>query len=257
MRVVIDDALVTSQLTMPLREGWATLPVPFEFQKGLTAADLAPDDIAFIPAGEATDLAATHELLPGVAVVYGNAGAIAMRAPVRPDGIDETPIRLYHASRTAELLIRALLRPFFGITASGFETGDDGDAQIVVVEGIEAITPPQAGFQEDLARAWFILTGLPMVSHVLVAPKDMSGPDPVVDALCKAVETGVERRRDVRVKIAEQAEVDRDRLVEVTNALRFQLDAKGAQSLHQLIARGSWGTAYGRDLPPPRRPAGV
>lgn len=258
MRVVIDDALVTSQLTVPLREGWTSLPVPFEIRENLAVNDLGADETALIPAGAATDLATTHRLIPDVAVVFGNTGAIAMRAPVRPDGIDETPIRLYHTSRTAELLIRALLRPFFGITASGFvRDGDDGDdAQIVVVEGAEAVNLPEAGFQEDLTRAWFILSGLPAVSHVLVAPREAMGLEPVVEALRTVIETGVERRRDVRSQIAAHVEVDRDRLVELTNGLRFALDARDAQSLHQLVNRGSWGTGYGRDLPPVQRPAG-
>lgn len=257
MRLVLDDAIVTSQVVVPLREGWASLPGGYVVRPNLTASDLAPDDIALLPAGEATDLAGTHRLVPDVAVVYGNAGVIAMRAPVRPDGIDETPIRLYHTSRTAELLIRALLRPFFGITACGFVSDEgESDAQIVVIEGAEALNPPEAGFQEDLARAWFILTGLPLVSHVLVAPLAIGAGDvdPIIDGLRTAVAAGAERRREVRVTIAAQAEVDRDRLVEVTNGLRFQLEAADVQSLRQLVARGSWGTAHGRDLPSLIRP---
>lgn len=253
MRVLLDDAIVTSQLVVPLREGWVALPGGFEAREGLTAADVGPDDVALIPSGEATGLAGTHRLAPDVAVIYGNAGAIAMRTPVRPDEIEETPVRLYHASRTAELLIRALLRPFFGITASAFVT-DEGaaGAQVIIIEGAEALNAPEAGFQEDLTRAWFILTGLSLVSHVLVAP--LGGAphevDPIIDGLRAAVATGVERRKDVRSAVAEAVEVDRERLVEVTNGLRFELDVADVESLQQLIARGSWGTAYGRDLPP-------
>lgn len=257
MRVLLDDAIVTSQLVMPLREGWASLPEGYDAQPNLTASDLTPEDVALVPAGEATDLAGTHRLVPDVAVVYGNAGAVAMRAPVRPDEIDETPIRLYHTSRTAELLIRALLRPFFGITASEFVTDEsDTEAQIVVIEGAAALSSPEAGFQEDLARAWFILTGLPLVSHVLVAPVEIAAQDvdPIVDGLRAAAGAGIAWRKEVRVNVAAQVKVDRERLVEVTNGLRFQLEVADIQSLQQLIARGSWGTPYRRDLPPLIRP---
>lgn len=253
MSVLLDDAIVTSQLVVPLREGWAALPAGFEARSGMTAADVGPDDVALIPAGEATGLASTHRLAPDVAVVCGNAGAIAMRTPIRPDEIDETPVRLYQTSRTAELLIRALLRPFFGITAREFVMdGEDAEAQVVIIEGAAALNPPEAGFQEDLARAWFILTGLNLVSHVLVAPLRIPVHElaPLIDGLRAAVQTGIERRKDVRVKVVEALNVDRERLVEVTNGLRFQLDVADVESLQQLIARGSWGTGYGRDLPP-------
>lgn len=257
MRVVLDDAIVTSQLVEPLREGWVSIPGGYDARSSLNSSDLASDDIALLPAGAAADLATTHRLVPDVAVVCGDAGAIAMRTPVRPDEIDETPVRLYHTSRTGELAIRALLRPYFGITANGFVTDDrDGDAQIVVVEGVEALNPPEAGFQEDLARAWFILTGLPLVSHVLVAPLSSAADvlAPIIDGLRLAAQTGAERRKEVRVKVAEHAAVDRERLVEVTNGLYFQLEVADVQSLQQLVARGSWGTTYGRELPPLIRP---
>jgi hypothetical protein len=38
---------------------------------------------------------------------------IAMRTPVRPDGVETTVVRMLDAGPTAELLIRALLRPYF------------------------------------------------------------------------------------------------------------------------------------------------
>lgn len=257
MRVLLDDAIVTSQVVVPLRYGWVTVPDGAEPRPGLTAADVGPQDIALIPAGEAPALAGTHRLEPGVAVVCGNAGTIAMRSPVRPDEIEETAVRLYHTSRTAELLIRALLRPFFGITASTFITDPAAaDAQIVVIEGAEALNAPEAGYQEDLARAWFILTGLHLVSHVLVAPLERTDDAVarVVEGLRAAVGAGVERRKEVRVAVAETAEVDRERLVEITNGLRFELEVADVESLEQLIARGSWGTSYGRELPPLIRP---
>ncbi len=254
MQAVLDDTLITAMLTLPVQQGWT--PVD-----GVTTrARLRSDDIgakvaALLPAGEATALAASHVIVPEVAIVCDAAGAIAMRTPVRPDAIEESVVRLYDVSLTAELLLRATLRPFFGITASGFahtEADDEAaDAQIVLVEGIPALQSPEAGFQEDLSRAWFILTGLRLVSHVLVVPVESLEEDiaALVSELRRRIATGVERRRDVRVALAADNDLDRERLVEVTSRLRWDLERPDVESLQMLIARGTWGTSVPRTLP--------
>lgn len=259
MRVLIDDTLVTAPLTMPLRQGWLEAEA-LSLRLRLGAADVAPDDAALLSSGESTELAESHAIVPEVAIVCDGVGAIAMRTPVRPDGIEETPIRLYGVSRTAELLMRATLRPFFGITAAGFIDNADVDgaaAEVVVVEGEDALRTPEVGFQEDLCRAWFILTGLRFVSHVFVVPTGTPN-DAVrvaIGSLQRLVGAGVERRREVRVALATDDDLDRDRLVEVTNRLRYRMEPPDVDSLHMLLARGSWGTTYPRTLPSLREPA--
>lgn len=254
MQVLLDDTLITALLTVPIREGWVQAET-FRPRPRLRAADVGAAVAALLPAGEATGLAQSHRIVPEVAVVCDGVGAIAMRTPVRPDGIEASVIHLYGVSRTAELLLRATLRPFFGITASGFvdDAAAEGaaEAQVVVVEGIDALQHPQAGFQEDLCRAWFILTGLRLVSHVLVVPANAADNDvaAVVGELRHLIESGVERRRDVRVALAADHDLDRDRLVEVTNRLRWTLEPADVDSLQLLTARGAWGTSVPRTLP--------
>lgn len=255
MTLYIDDSLMTAMVAMPLVEGWVETAVPVEVRKGLRAADVGPGDVALIPGPEATLLGQTHVIEPGVAVVTEAISAIAMRTPVRPDEIEETPIRLVDAGPTAEVLLRALLRPFFGITASTFvRDADDpaaAEAQVVVLDGLPALTEPEAGFQEDLAKSWFILTSAAVVHAVTVVGVEAlaRGAESEIDALKRAIEVGVERRRDVRRELAGDAEIDRDRLVALTNGIRFELTGVDRQSLRNLMARGSWGTGYGRALP--------
>ncbi|MBA2278470.1 MAG: hypothetical protein H0W06_11990 [Chloroflexia bacterium] len=259
MPVLIDEALVTAFLTIPLREGWIAAD-QVSARPRLAAVDVGPSDAALLPAGDVTELATTHAIVPEVALVCDGVGAVAMRTPVRPDGIEATPVRLYDVSRTAELLMRATLRPFFGITAAGFVDHDAAEgaaeAQVVVVEGAEALRQPEAGFQDDLCRAWFILTGLRLVSHVLVVPLEADDDDVavVIRQLRGVIEVGVERRREVRVALAADSELDRDRLVDLTSRLRFTLEQADRESLHMLIARGSWGTRYPRSMPTFREP---
>ncbi|HWV25139.1 MAG TPA: hypothetical protein VNZ58_13185, partial [Thermomicrobiales bacterium] len=118
MTLYIDDSLITAMIAMPLAEGWVETEVPFEIRKGLRAADIGPSDVALIAGPEAAMLGETHVIDPAVAVVAEGISAIVMRTPVRPDGVEETPIRLLDVGPTAEVLMRALLRPYFGITAA-------------------------------------------------------------------------------------------------------------------------------------------
>lgn len=255
MTLYIDDALMTAQIRVPLEEGWVETDVPFEIRKNLRAADVGIGDVAVIAAPEATLMGRTHIIAPDVAVVAEAISAIAMRTPIRPDGVEETPIRMLDAGPTAEVLLRALLRPFFGITASTFVTDENdpaaAEAQVVVVDGVLGLSEPESGFHEDLARAWFILTGQAVVHAVTVVGVEVEarGPELELDALKRAAGLGVERRRDVRRTIAEAGDVDRDRLVELTNRIRFEMTPADRQSLRNLMARGAWGTRYQRVLP--------
>ena len=257
MTILIDDALVASPIRVPLVEGWIEHPVPFEVRNSLKAADVGPADLALLPVAEATLLAATHVVIPDIAVIYDGVSDIAMRTPVRPDGIEAVPVRLLETGGTAELLIRALLRPYFGITASTFvRSADDpaaADAQVVIVDGFAGLDAPESGFQEDLVRSWFILTGARVPGHVFVAGVEAyaRGVEPELAAMREAIVAGQERRREVRIQIAAESggEVDRDRLAEMTNRLRFTFEAEDRQSLSNLIARGTWGGPYPRAMP--------
>ena len=255
MTIHIDDALVTSQIAVPLQERWVETDIPVVFSSRMRASEVGPDDVALISSAEATMLTTTHVIAPEIAVVMDGTGPIALRTPVRPDEIEETIVRLYECGATAELLIRALLRSYFGITATRFayideEQGDE-DAQVVIVDDEIGLRQPESGHQVDLARAWFILTGQAVVSHVTVvgleAQARNSGKE--LEVLRAAVAAGVERRKEVRGRIAERTGADRDVLAEVTNRLRFELTLEDRISLANLAARGSWGSRFGRTIP--------
>jgi len=261
MAILVDDALLAATIRVPLVEKWIETDIPFEVRSGLCAADVGAGDVALIASPESTLLAATHIVASEVAVVVEGISPIVMRTAVRPDEIEETPIRLLDVSGTAEMLIRALLKPFFGITASSaqFITADEdpnaAKAQVVVIEGLDALQEPEVGFQSDLAQAWYILTGSYFVSHVVVVGLEAQArglADPAIAVLKTAAAMGVERRREVRSLIvgkpdvgdAEGDTVDRDKLAEMTNGLTYTLDADDQRSLLNMIARGSWGSRY-------------
>lgn len=254
MTILIDDTLATAPITVPFAEGWVEAPVPVDVRRDLRAGDAGPDDIAVLPAPEATLLSATHLIAPDVAIVFNGIGPIAMRTPIRPDGVDETVVRLLDAGPTAEVVMRALLRPYFGITATRFASSDDdpraAEAQVVVVDGAMGLEEPEAGFQDDLARAWFVLTGQALVSHLTVIGRDAAASlDPAIDALRRAAAAGAGRRQDVRDVAAARWGVDPAALARFTSRIRVTLSAEDRLSLGDLLARGTWNSRYGRSLP--------
>lgn len=246
MRLLVDDSLTSAQLAVPLRLGWVESSRPIETVEHLTAAALGPDDVALIDAAEATFLAEDHLIVPDVAVVADAVSAISLRTPVRPDAVERTPVRLWHVSGTAELLARATLRPFYGITATAWTADDDANAEAVVVEGVAALQPVEAGFAEDLGRAWFIMTGMPIVSHLLVVPQEMDATDwqPALAVLDQVRIAAHDRGRDFRRAAAGTSEVNRDALATLFASQRLSLTRDDRRALQALLQRGSPGSRF-------------
>ncbi len=259
MTLYIDHNLMTGIISTPLQQGWIETDLAVEVVPNLTADRVGRGDVALLSLAEASNLVDTHFIDPSIAVVNGSQpeeaiSTIAIRTPVRPDGIEQSPIRMVDTTPTAELLIRALLRGFFGINADGFvyDAADEAAAaaQVVVVDGPLGLTQPELGYQEDLARAWYVLTGSPVVFAVTVVGVEADGGRPELDLLRQALATGIERRREVRRMLATEDEsVDRDKLAAITNSLRYQLDDEAVRSAGNLLARGIWGTSWKRQLP--------
>jgi hypothetical protein len=241
MRLLLDESLATLPVTETVRGELAVPGLPVEILAGLKAADVGPDDAALINAGEYGALQETHQLLADLAVVFDKEGPVVMRTPVRPDEIERTPIRLIDAGSSAELLARATMNSFFGIMPEGFLRDDAPDSQAVVVEGAMALTPPEAGFNEDLTRAWFILTSEAYVSHLLVIPNEASEQERT--ALVKTANTLktaiAEHRRDVRTRIVQSTGLDRDRLTTLFQATRWSLESEDRRALLLLLQLGN------------------
>jgi hypothetical protein len=241
MRLLIDDSLATSPLVEALRGEFATLDLEPEIRRGLTAADVSGEDAALLPTGEYGAIAETHAIEPGLAVVFDQRGPVALRTPIRPDGVEQTPIRLIDAGSSAELLARATLDPFFGITPAGFFRNDAPDAEAVVVEGAQALTPPEAGFSEDLAKAWYVLTSEPYVSHILVTPLtiEAAARDRFVQAATALREAAIEHRRAIRTRIVTSTGLDRDALITLFEATRWSLGTPDRRALLLLLQLGN------------------
>ena len=241
MRLLLDESLATLPVTETVRSELVSLELPVEIQAGLKATGIGPNDAALVNAGEYGALQETHQLLANLAVVFDKEGPVVMRTPVRPDEVEKTPIRLIEAGSSAELLARATVNSFFGIMPEGFLHDDAPDLQVVVVEGALALTPPEAGFNEDLTRAWFILTSESYVSHLLVIPNEASEQERAVLAIAanSLKAATAEHRRDVRTRIVRSTGLDRDRLTALFQATRWSLESEDRRALLLLLQLGN------------------
>lgn len=246
MAILIHDTLATQPWLVPLRSGWLPGGDRVTAMERLTATQVGPGDIALLPSPELLPLLESHVLVPEVGVVADGSGPYALRTPIRPDGIEGTVIRLYETSSTAGFLARSTIAPFFGIQVTNWTSDPMTDAQGVVVEGADAIDEPEAGFSEDLVRAWYILQGQPLVSHVLLVPHhgDPAEIEAAIRLLVDAERVGTERRREVKIAIAEATGLDRDRLTEAFATQRNSLTATDRSALMWFLQRGAPGSTY-------------
>lgn len=255
MRLLLDAAFATSTYTLPATSGWVTPPDSWQVEVTplLTGEALEDGDAALLCAPEILRRQHSHAVLPEIAVVANGVGTIAMRTPVRPDEIEQTPVRLLTAGSSAECLARATLHRFYGIGATIWirdeHSPEVAKAEVVIVDGAEGLREPEGGFSEDLSRAWFILTAQPVVTHLLLVPRDLPPAESaaLLAFLTQARSEGLARRKDWRPALAEREGIISARAGEFWSAQRLHLTADDRPALLHLLREGCRGTTN----PPP------
>ncbi len=258
--LLLDDTPAIAPLTLAIELGWVTLPVPIRTIAGLKARTVReyPGALAFVPLAEYAELQDDYAILPDLAAGGQHDAATILVADRRLDEVDDPLVDLGESSRTTELLVRATLLKFYGIIAAawirdGQESPADSAARqtIEIRDGGEALhllDAPGDRVISDLGRAWFILTGLPPVSHLLLAPTDQLEADwlkGVLAALPAALAVVHERRRELRRTLAERYGVSRELLNDFYSDQFLTLTGDAQKSILALFPAGAWGM----DLP--------
>jgi predicted solute-binding protein len=229
--VTISVSVPDSILTAYLRAGIAALPGAelIEERSGFVIVETAR--IASLP---------DHSIHPDVGIVVRDCGVVAVQSAVRPDELDQPTIWVRTSGPTAELLARATVAQYFGFRPRAWvdESGAAG-AEAVIVDEAAAIGPVESGFRADLTRAWFVLTGLPFVSHLLAVPNGADPEQVAVVADWVGVGGGLdkERRRAMREEIAAGSGASLNDLVDLMTGIRWQLGLDERRSVAELFAR--------------------
>lgn len=247
---LIDHSLTTAAITYPIERGWIEPPEDIELVPGLTAEMVTERGAcALLGSIDAVYLADRYAVVTDVALVSHHNGPIIIWTPGRPDEIDHAVVALDDVSRTAEAVARATLTHFYGFQVTGWDrTTDERDA--AVREGAAAFRPSADGHVGDLVRAWFILSGFPLPTHLLMAPRELVERDPdtvraVVEQLQQLLSITNERRRELRRNLAEDLGLDRERLVAFQNDQTFTASKTVRKAWLDLVRR----TARAMQLP--------
>jgi predicted solute-binding protein len=208
--LLLDDTPSIAPLALAHELGWVTLPMPVETVPGLTAAmaQRRGDALLFAPVAEYPELQQGYTVLPAL-VGGGNYNAAIVLVAERPlEEIDACAVDLADTSRTAEALARGTLRKFYGINPvawlRGEERPDDPALPVVEIreggEALHLLDEPGNRVVVELGRAWFILTGFPPVTHLLLAPDALlrDAPDalPALNDALAAANTILRGQRD-------------------------------------------------------------
>ncbi len=277
IELLLDDAPGPAPLALAIELGWAALPVPLRAVPTLTADAVRehPAALALVPVAEYAFLQESHLVLPALAAGGNHSAAAVLRADRRLDEIDQPLIDLDGISRTTECLVRATLIKFYGITPgiwwregeeppdasalnqpTGEGTADAGSSDgppaerltLEAREGGEALhLLDESGdaVVEDLGRAWFILTGLPYASHLLVAPRvlletEAARVQELLAAIPDALQIAHERRRELRRELSQRYGVSRELLNDFYNDQLTTLTGDLQKAAVALFQRGAW-----------------
>lgn len=239
---LVDDNMTTALIAEPLRQRWTDGADEFELVHGLDAETVSRRKVcALIGSIDAALLADRYSIVTDVGLASWHAGTVALWTQTRPDEVDDAAIDLNGVSRTAEAIARATVARYFGMSLRGWHRDDsNGDAQ--VREHQDAILQIESGVLTDLVRAWFILSGLPVITHALVVPNEMLEQDPesvshVVRIVQQTAQTGLRRRREVRRNLHAMYPVDRDQLVTFHNEQSVSLSKTSRKGWLDLLRR--------------------
>ncbi len=239
---LVDDNMTTALIAEPLRQNWVSGAGEVELVPGLDAEEVARRGLsAVVGSFDAALLADRFSVITDIGLVSWHAGAVALWTPTRPDEVDDVAIDLNGVSRTAEAIARATVSRFFGITLRGWNRGEP-EGQAVVREHQDAMLEVESGVLNDLVRGWFILSGLPIVTHALVVPNELIEQEPehvaqIVEHLKEAVRTGIKRRREIRRNVHDLYPIDRDQLVVFHNEQTITLSKTSRKGWLDLVRR--------------------
>jgi predicted solute-binding protein len=250
LRLGYQDRANFLPLLYPIGAGWALPESPWKLEvandtpqrllAGLLGGDL---DAAFISPAALTQHSRQIAPLRGQAVEGATETALIL-APQRLDLVDGRSISVSDEAQgsTAAYLMRTLLTPYYGISLTIRAAGDAEwtaeDARLLYGDSaaLEAKKQPEGAVAEDLGKAWFILSGLPMVWEMLAVPRDLDERKPGAGEALHALITrsqraAQEQQSTILDEAASRLGLKKDRVKELFARQRYTLGEKEQKGL--------------------------
>jgi chorismate dehydratase len=206
LRLGITNDADFAPLFFPLEAGWAALPngitsqtdEPPNLEKALLAGQL---DIAPVnPVLYATH-AASLDLLPYPVRAFDLAAdSIFLISTKRPDQLEQARVAISPSSQTGEALLKIIAGKYYGLNPKAFSVPTEAaaleslqsQADSCVISGEAAMraagwAKAKGYFVEDLTKAWWIMTGLPLPTYLLAVRKEWTRTEPEATTLTRSL----------------------------------------------------------------------
>ncbi|HUG14857.1 MAG TPA: MqnA/MqnD/SBP family protein [Thermomicrobiales bacterium] len=243
---MLDDRLETVMFGYPLSAGWIEADgvsrVPY-----LPPSMIGDATLALVDSIAALTMLGSHVIVRDIAVVCRHSSMLTLLTHTRPDEVEEVAVSIPGVSPAGRAVATAVLQPFYGIRVLAWSEDDHAvdSAHATLTEGTLALIPvhDEQQYQEDLGRAWFLMTDRPFVSHVAVAPRATLASSPAgvlaaVERLLESRRVASERGRELRRDLSRGLAIDRDTLTDTLADQTHELDDDALDGLAVLAARG-------------------
>lgn len=274
-QLLLDDAPGPALLELALTRTRTRLPVEVRTVPALRAETVQdhPSAMLLIASAEYAILQATHVVSAEFAISGTHRSAVVLVSDRPFDRVEAPRVEFEGGSRAAELLARATLWRYFGIQPALFvrdgvatvpspppeqvtatepdeEPGAAPGTQVLRVldgtAGLKALGDLPPDRAADLGRAWYIMTGLPPVSHLLLVPRALVEQLPgayaaTIESFTSGLASAHERRRELSRAFAERCVIPHEVARDFGADIRWKFDAEIHKSVVQLFNRGAWG----------------
>lgn len=246
----LEANVTTTQISYPFQAGWIEPPEWLILRDRVTDEFLAEENAcALVDTITATRFLDSHSVVADLGLVSTHRGPYLMRTTQRPDEVEHATIQLGECSPMAEALARATIHHFYGIDVVDWNRSPQ-DSDVMILDHARAMQPDPDSWNEDLVRAWFILTSMSIPTHLFLAPKSVLESNQneiqhIVEKIRAAIAVSDERRREVRRNVSGDLEIDRDHLTDLLNDQKTRLTKNGRKGWLDLANR----VARAMDLP--------
>jgi len=238
--IVLERSLVTAAISYPFEAGWLDA-AGVNLVARLSTAEVKDAVVALVDSVDARALLATHAIVRGGALSSRRHSMLTFATHTRPDDVSDVSVVLDDVSAAGTAVAAIVIPDFYGITVRDWTIGSAAVSATtaLVTEGAAALIPIEddESYQEDLGRAWFLMTDTPFVSHVCMARRDLLATAPGTLAahfgrIVAARDIARSRGRELRRNLSQDHGVEREVL---TDALADQTDTLGTEEERGLL----------------------